>query len=166
MTDFIAAECAIRQLHARFVDAVFRKDANAFGDCFAKDGEWKIAGLHMRGRAEIAGTFGKLLGICARVQIILGPPLLDVGQGTATGRIGVTELAKLNDGSSALTIGVYYDRFVEEGGRWCFKWRHWGLHYRGPLDMSAALVDCPDYGAFPGMPGPDEPTFTRRAPSS
>ena len=118
MTDFIAAECAIRQLHARFVDAVFRKDADAFGDCFAKDGEWKIAGLHMRGRAEIAGTFGKLLGICARVQIILGPPLLDVGQGTATGRIGVTELAKMKDGSSAMTIGIYYDRYVEEDGRW------------------------------------------------
>lgn len=166
MTDFIAAECGIRQLHARFVDAVFRQDATAFGDCFAKDGEWKIAGMHMRGRAEIGGTFGKLLGICARVQIILGPLLLDVGQGAATGRIGVTELAKMKDGSSAMTIGIYYDRYVEEDGRWRFKWRHWGLHYRGPTDLSAALIECPDYGAFPGMPGPDEPTFTRRPPTN
>jgi uncharacterized protein (TIGR02246 family) len=166
MTDFIAAECGIRQLHARFVDAVWRKDARAFAECFAREGEWKIAGLYMRGRSEIESTFGKLLGTCAKVQLIPAIPLLEVGQGTAVGRINMTELAKLNDGSTAMTLGVYYDRYVEEDGRWRFKWRHWGLHYRGPLDISAALVDCPDYGPFPGLPGPDEPTFTRRPPAS
>jgi hypothetical protein len=32
--------------------------------------------------------------------------------------------------------------------------------------LSAALVECPDYGPPPGIPGPDEPTFTRRPQSS
>ena len=53
MNDFLAAESAIQQLHARYIDAVWRKDADAFADCFAKDAEWKIAGMHMRGRTEI-----------------------------------------------------------------------------------------------------------------
>lgn len=164
MTDFVVADCGIRQLYARFADAVWRKDNDAFADCFAADGEWKIASLHFRGRAEIAGAFGKLLAICARVQIITGTPLLEVGRGTAAGRIAITELAKMTDGSSAMTLGIYYDRYVQEGDRWRFAWRHFGLHYRGPVDLSADLVECPDYGPFPGMPGPDEPTFTRRAP--
>ena len=164
MTDFMAADCGIRQLHARCLDAVWRKDADAFAACFAEDGEWKIAGIHMRGREEIRSTFAKLLGACERVQLILGPPLLDVGNGVATGRVQCTELAKMADGSSAMTLGVYYDRYVEAGGQWLFRWRHWGLHYRGPSDLSAAFVDCPDYGPFPGMPGADEPTLTRRAP--
>lgn len=164
MTDFVVAECGIRQLHARFIDAVFRKDATAFADCFAENAEWKIAGLHIRSRTEIGGLFGKLMGICARVQLIAGTPILEVGQGVATGRINVTELAKMTDGSSALTIGVYYDRYVEEAGRWRFQWRHFSLHYRGPSDLSAPLVESPDYGPFPGMPGADEPTLTRRAP--
>ena len=47
MSDFVAAEAGIRQLHARFVDAVWRKDADAFAECFAHDGEWKIAGLEL-----------------------------------------------------------------------------------------------------------------------
>jgi len=162
MTEFVVADSGIRQLHARFIDAVWRKDAEAFADCFAEDGEWKIAGMHICGRGEIGSTFGKLMGVCDRVQILLGMPVLDVEQGTATGRIHVTELAKMSDGSSAMTIGVYYDRYVEEGGRWRFQWRHFGLHYRGPIDLSAELVDCPDYGAPPGMPGQDEPTYTRR----
>ncbi len=166
MTDFVTAEAGIRQLHARFMDAVWRKDAEAFADCFALDGEWKIAGMHMRGREEIGRMFGTLLGICSRVTIIPGPPLLQLGDvpGTASARVSVTELAKMNDGSSALTIGIYYDRYVEEGGQWRFQWRHFGLHYRGPVDLSADLVECPDYGPPPGMPGPDEPTYTRRKP--
>ncbi|MGB8364934.1 MAG: YybH family protein [Rhizomicrobium sp.] len=162
MTDFLVADCAIRQLHARFVDAVWRKDADAFADCFAEDAEWKIATMHMRGRNEIGSTFAKLLGACKRVRIILGVPVLEVGQGTAVGRIDATEFAKMMDGSAAMTIGVYYDRYVDKGGRWLFQWRHWGLHYRGPADLSAPFVDCPDYGPPPGLPGPDEPTFTRR----
>jgi len=162
MTEFVVADSGIRQLYARFTDAVWRKDADAFANCFAEDGEWKLAGLHIRGRAEIGSIFAKLLSDCDRVLMIQGTPVLEVGQGTARGRIHVTELAKMADGSSAMTIGVYYDRYVEQGDLWCFQWRHFGLHYRGPTDLSAALVDCPDYGPPPGMPDPDEPTFTRR----
>lgn len=164
MTDFLIAESGIRQLHARFVDAVFRKDAEAFADCFAENAEWKIAGLHIRSRAEIGSLFGKLLAICARVQIIVGTPILEVSGDTAVGRVQVTELAKMVDGTSAMTLGVYYDRYVVENGRWCFQWRHFSLHYRGPTDLSAALVESPNYGAFPNMPAADEPTLTRRAP--
>ncbi len=162
MIDFVAADCGIRQLHARFMDAVWRKDAAAFADCFTEHGEWKIATLHMRGQAEIAEMFDKLLGACARVQILAGTPVLEVGEEDATGRIQVTELAKMQDGSSAMTMGVYYDHYMYEAGRWRFRWRHFGLHYRGPIDLSAELVDSPDYGPPPGLPGPDEPTYTRR----
>lgn len=162
MTEFLVADSGVRQLHARFVDAVWRQDAGAFADCFAEDGEWKVAGMHMRGRAEIGSQFAQLLAACERVLIIPGIALLDVGPGTATGRIHVTELAKMRDGSSAMTIGVYYDHFVDDGTRWRFQRRHFGLHYRGPTDLSAPFVECPDYGPPPAMPGLDEPTFTRR----
>ncbi len=164
MTDFIAADCGIRQLHARFADAVWRKDAEAFAECFSQDAEWKIATMHIKGKNEIGAFFDRIMGICARVRLIVGTPILEVGDGVASSRVSVTELAKMTDGSSAMTLGVYYDRYVEEGGRWCFSWRHFGLHYRGPIDFSAELVDSPEYGAHPGMPGADEPTVTRRAP--
>lgn len=162
MIDFVAAEAGIRQLHARFVDAVWRQDAEAFANCFASDGEWKIAGLHMKGREEIGATFGKLLGVCEKVLVMPGLPILEVDGGKAQGRIHLTEFAKMVDGTSALTIGIYHDRYVEEGGRWVFQWRHFSLQYRGPTDLSAELVPSPDYGPFPGIPEPDEPTLTRR----
>lgn len=162
MTDFLMAEAGIRQLHARFSDAVWRKDDEAFGQCFATDGEWKIATMHIKGRADIGATFGKLMAACDRVQLILGTPLLDVTEELVSARIQVTELAKMADGSSALTLGTYFDRYIEQEGQWRFAWRHFGLQYRGPVDMSGEMVNSPDFGPPPGMPSQDEPTVTRR----
>ncbi len=162
MTDPIATDYGIRQLHARCADAVFRKDADAFSECFAWTGEWKIAGMHIRGRDDIRDKFSLLLSPCELVQLLTGTPVLEFSEEGVSGRLQVTELAKMQDGSAALTIGVYFDRYVEEDGRWCFGWRHFGLHYRGPIEMPADLVPCPDFGPPPGMPGPDEPTLTRR----
>ena len=61
MTDFVVAEAAIRELHARYTDAVWRKDYDAFADCFAENAEWKIAGLVLRGRAEVAAHLKRLM---------------------------------------------------------------------------------------------------------
>lgn len=163
MTDFLQAECGIRQLHGRFMDAVWRQDAASFSGCFAAAGEWKIAGLHMRGREEIAEACGRLLGRCEKIQLITLPAILEVEGGSASGRVHMMEFAKMLDGSSAMTIGIYHDRYVDEDGSWRFARRHWSFKYRGPADLSTAFIDTPDYGAFPGMPEDDEPTYVRKA---
>ena len=163
MTDFVTADCGIRQLHARFVDAVWRQDAKSFSDCFAKAGEWKIAGLHLKGRDAIAEACRNLLGRCERIQLVSGQPILEVGEGTAIGRLQMTEFAKKKDASTAITFGVYYDRYVEEDGAWRFAWRHWSMAYHGPTDLSGTFIEPTDYGAFPGMPGADDPTYVRKA---
>jgi uncharacterized protein (TIGR02246 family) len=162
MSEFLIAEGGIRQLHARAIDAVWRKDAQGFADCFAERGEWKIAGVHMRGRSDIAGTFARLLGLGERVVLTAGIPMLEVNNDTAIGRVQCVEFAKMMDGTSAMTVGIYYDRYVQEKGKWLFQWRHWAMQYRGPTDLSAQFQKTTDYGPFPNMPGPDEPTFSRK----
>ncbi|HEV8261235.1 MAG TPA: nuclear transport factor 2 family protein [Burkholderiales bacterium] len=162
MTDFLAADYAIRQLHGRYVDAAWRKDADALANCFAEGAEWKIAGMHLRGRAEIADAFTQLTAGSERVLMIVGMPILEIGQGTASGRVHVTEIIKRLDGTAARTIGVYYDRYVGEGDNWMFQSRHWQVFYRGPTDFSAPFIDGPEHGLPPGMPGPDDPTTPRK----
>lgn len=161
MTDFSLAECSIRQLHARYVDAVWRKDAESFVDCFTEDGEWKLAGMHLRGRDEIKSQFNKFMAPCERILMSFGTPVLEVEQGAATGRTLVSECVKHADGEVVRTIGIYYERFVAENDRWRFKWRHWTLYYYGPPDFSGSFLNSPEYGAPPGMPAPGEPTITR-----
>jgi uncharacterized protein (TIGR02246 family) len=162
MTDFLIAESAIRQLHARYVDALWRKDPESFADLFTVDAEWKIAGMHLRGRDQIKSEFAKFMRHIERTFMIFGTPILQVGDGIASSRTHVTENNKFADGRSASTIGIYYERFVEEGDRWRFKWRHWNLYYIGPPDLSAPFYQCKDFGPPPGMPSPDDPTTVRK----
>lgn len=162
VSDLFAADFGIRQLHGRYIDAVFRKDADSFVACFTEDAEWKIAGLHMRGRAEIARTFLKLTETAERVLMFIGMPVLDIGEKTATGRVYVTEYVKRLDGGMMRTIGTYYDRYAGEGTDWRFRSRHWNLHYRGAGDFSEPFFHGLDYGPPPAMPAPDEPPEPRR----
>ncbi|MDE2042928.1 MAG: nuclear transport factor 2 family protein, partial [Alphaproteobacteria bacterium] len=148
MDDMIAADVGVRQLQARFIDAVWRQDADDFANCWTADGVWKIAGMELRGRDAIRATCNKLLGRCEKIQLILMPALLEVSGKTAIGRHHVIEYAKMLDGSGWMTIGVYHDRLAGEEGRWRFAHRHWAMQYRGPLDLSASFVAGQDFGPF------------------
>jgi len=155
---FLLAEAGIRQLYARYADAVWRKDGDSFADCFTEDAVWKIAGQTVAGREEIRALFLASLEPSEKVMFWSGIPVLDIGEGTATGRTQVTELIKRKDGSSLRTLAIYYERFVEQQGVWRFQWHHFNMYYLGSPDLSGTYLEAMEYGAPPGLPGPDAPT--------
>jgi ketosteroid isomerase-like protein len=152
VTDFVVAEAAIRQLHARYADAVWRKDYDAFGDCFAEDAEWRITGLVLRGRAAIVESVRSRLDLNHRVLMTFRTPILTVGDGTASGRTYVTEQNAFKNGRPGSSIAIYFERFVDQGDRWRFSWRLFQLHYLGKADLTDPFFDNPDYGPPPNMP--------------
>ena len=154
----LAAEIGIRRLHARCADAVWRKDRAAFVDCFDADGEWKVAGIQLRGQEAIGEGFDQFLALNERVLMSFGSPILDIGAGIASGRTYTTETVKTRDGQGMCSVGIYYERFVERGGEWCFAWRHFDFCYFGPPDLSAPLFDFVDRGPPPALPAADAPT--------
>jgi ketosteroid isomerase-like protein len=157
MTDFTTAENGIRQLLSRYVDAVWRKDFVAFGDCFTEDAEWKMGGRVVRGRAACAKFLEDVMPLFDRVLMTMGTPILEVGNGTASGRVYVTEMNARKDKRPAFSIATYYDRYVLQGDRWRYSWHHFQLHYLGPDDLTGRHFKAADYGAPHGMPGHDEP---------
>ncbi len=162
MMDFPSVESGIRQLYARYADAVWRQDSAALGACFTDDAVWKIAGRRAQGRAEIMALFEASIAPSERVMFWSGIPLLDIGEGGVSGRVQVTELIKRRDGQGVRTLGWYYERFAEAGGVWRLAWHHFDLYYYGAPDLSDAITPWDDYGAPPAMPGPDAPTPERR----
>ena len=161
MKDIVKAEIGIRQLYARCVDAVWRQDVAAFGQCYDVSGEWKLAGRHYCGRDEVERGFDELLSVNERVQMIMSNPILDYREDGVITRTQVTELIKRKDGLGVTTMGVYYERIIDAGDRWLFAWRHFDLHYYGPPDLSGTFYTVPDYGPFPAMPSPDGGTTVR-----
>jgi ketosteroid isomerase-like protein len=158
MTDFLKAESGVRQLQAQYIDSVWRKDFDAFGDCFTEDAEWRIAGKVMCGRAQCVGLLRKMMPAIDRVFITMGTPLLQLeDEGAAIARTYLNEMNASKGVAPIFAIGIYYDRCVRQGGRWRFAWHHYQSYYHGPEDLSAPFRHIIDYGAPFGMPGPDEP---------
>jgi uncharacterized protein (TIGR02246 family) len=153
LTDFVVAECAIRQLHARYADAVYRLDFDAFGDCFTEDCRWTIGGAVIYGRAAIVDYNRTLFTTKFRkLFITLRTPILEVGEGTASGRTYFSGQNILADGTSYAPTGIYYERFVDQGDRWRFAWRLFETHYSGPIDFSGTFFENPNWGPPPNMP--------------
>jgi hypothetical protein len=157
MTGFAVAEAGIRQLQARYADAVWRKDARAFGDCMTEDCQWRIGGHVANGRTEIVDYIGKVFPRFQRIFLTFQSPVVDVGDGMATGRTYVTEQSVFTDGQPFFMIGTYYERFVDQGDRWRFAWRLFQFQYVGPADLSGSFIDNKDFGPPPAMPDIDEP---------
>ena len=156
MTEFHIAECMIRQLHARYTDAVWRRDMPSFLDCFTEDCEWRITGCNMKGRAEIGAFMQGCFDRLHRILITIRTPVLEVGDGVASGRTYFTEQSVFKEGSgeagALAPIGSYYERFVDQGDRWRFSWRLFQTEYYGGPDMKGHFFENPDWGAPPAMP--------------
>ncbi|MCJ2181010.1 nuclear transport factor 2 family protein [Novosphingobium album (ex Hu et al. 2023)] len=162
MIEFLAAEAGIRQLHARYTDAVWRKDVAAFGDCFALDAEWRLSGVVISGRGNISAFMAAAFEKYRRILLTFRNPVVSLtGSGQATARTYVSEQSVLADGTAYGPIGTYYERLVEEAGIWRFAWRLFLTEYIGPPDLSGTFFDNPDFGPPPAMPPLDEPSYDR-----
>jgi uncharacterized protein (TIGR02246 family) len=158
ITERIAGELGIRELQGRYIDAVWRKDFTAFADCFTEDGEWRIAGQVLRGRAQCVGILESFIDHYDRVRMVMQPPLLQITGTTAIARTEVMEHNFLKTGGRHLAIGTYFDRLVLHDGCWRYAWHFYQLYYLGSPDMTGAFYPLKDFGPPFAMPGLDEPT--------
>ena len=159
MTDLVTADAGIRQLYARYADAVWRKDPQAFGDCLTEDAEWRIAGAVMKGRAAAVAQIGQVLQQFRWCSINFKQPIIHIKDGKVTGRAFFMEQSVFATGRTMFAMGTYYDHYVNCGDQWRFSWRLFQNHYAGSPDLSSPLFETPDYGPPPAMPSLDAPTF-------
>ena len=127
-----AIDNSLRQLIARYCDAVVRNDADAFAACWADDASW-ILGKPIIGRDAIATAFRKLMASYTWLAQTAPNAVLEVDEaaGTGTGRVMIHEayLSK-KDGRGEL-VGVYHDRYQRAGNTWCFSERRIEVITRG-----------------------------------
>ena len=161
MDDWMRSQVAVMQLHARYVDAVWRKDTAAFGACFATDAQWRLSGFVIDGRAAIADFMATAFTRYRRILLTFRTPIVDLQDGAISARTYVSEQSVLADGTAYGPIGTYYERFVEEDGRLRFAWRLFMTEYVGGPDLTGDFYDNPDFGPPPAMPDPDQPSFNR-----
>jgi hypothetical protein len=152
MSAYLQAESGIRLLHARYADAVFRKDFVSFGDCFTDNAEWLVGGFHLTGRAECVEFLQNVMARINWVLMTFRTPILQLSDATADGRTYVTEQTAYKDGGHSNNIATYFERFVEQDGIWRRSYAFFQLHYMGPADFTGSFFPQPDFGPPPAMP--------------
>jgi hypothetical protein len=141
----LADELAIRNLVARYADAVGRRDEADWARTWADDGEWHVLGNAARGREECVALWRRLMGGLDFVVQLPASGFVSVAGDRATGRWWVTEHGKLG-GGGFLSIGVYDDAYRRVGDDWRFAVRRFHGLYAGPPDMSGEPRPLPSPG--------------------
>jgi hypothetical protein len=130
----IADRLAIRSLVDAYGDAVLRRDPVAWGETWAEDGYWELAGFEARGRAAIVALWVELIANYPFVVQFYSGAGLQLGETEGTGAWNLLEITQANDGAPATPmVSTYRDRYVKDAaGIWRFAERRWTLRYPLP----------------------------------
>jgi uncharacterized protein (TIGR02246 family) len=128
---------AIRQVAERYVDAVNRLDAVAWGETFAPDGEWRVGGRGYQGRENVVQAWSGMMKAIPNVFMHVYSGVVDEVNGdTATGRWYMGEYLSMANGSRTMNQICYADTYGRIAGQWYIKTRTHHLLYRGKGDYS------------------------------
>ena len=124
-------QLAIRDLTARFTDAVNRGSGADLAVLFTDDGEWHVPGVPtIRGRAAIAAQLDSLLTNFGRLVQLTHSGHVDVHGDTASGVWYLTEHAADDSGTEYAFTGVYSDQLVRTQHGWRFGVRRFDFLHR------------------------------------
>lgn len=156
----LAIDAEIRDLAARFSDAVNRRDFDAFGDLFADDGIWEIGEPFARraaGRQNVVTMFRNLLELWDFFFQATHTGVIDIAPDhqTATARWEMREIARTPDGSQSYdNVAVYYDqRARTQDGSWRFAERRYYYIWLCSADLVGRSIPRPDDPALSHGPG-------------
>ena len=131
-----ADELAIRDLVARYIDAVNRYHQADWTATWSESATWNLMGMEVDGRDAIVGLWQGAMQSFDFALMMLNSGTLEIDGDTASGRWYITEHIKPTEGDPNITLGVYDDRYVKENGQWLFAHRHYNVIYQGAADYS------------------------------
>lgn len=146
----------VRDLLARYSEAVRTADPAVFASCWAEDAVWDLAGTEVAGAEAITGHFATArANVQACTQDVLAGRLDVSSTGDrARGRWLVRE-DQVRETGPGLVVGVYTDEVVRTGDGWRFARRSFDLLWRGvdrtpaPLGPDALVLCSGTLGSAP-----------------
>lgn len=119
----IEDQLAIRNLHDRYADAVFRRDPADWGALWADDAHWELMGTQVEGKEAIVTLWNGAMAGFAFVGFFYQTGAIEIAGDTGTGRVYTNEVLENLEGNLARTVGLYEDRYVRRGQDWLYQSR-------------------------------------------
>lgn len=132
----IEDELALRNLMARYVDAVNRYDADAWIATWAEDSVWNLLGNPVTGRENILGLWQQMMATFEFALLLPSSCLFEVTGDSATGHWYLQEYSRDLEGNAGALVSRYDDTYTRVDGEWLFASRAYSFIYNGPPDLS------------------------------
>jgi len=120
ITGPIEDQLAIRNLHERYADAVFRRDADDWGALWAADAIWDLLGMRVAGKEAIVAMWSGAMATFAFVGFFSQVGAIEIDGDGATGRLYTSEVLEDQQGNVTRTVGRYEDRYIRCGQDWLY----------------------------------------------
>ena len=133
-------ELALRNLMGRYVDAVFRSDAEAWAATWAEDARWNVVGTDVIGRDNIVGLWQELMTTFEFALMLPSSSQFEVNGDQASGHYYLQEFTRDQAGKSSTLISRYIDTYSRVGGDWLYQSRQYEIIYNGPADLSGNYI--------------------------
>jgi uncharacterized protein (TIGR02246 family) len=143
MMNNIEDELALRNLMARYVDAVNRNDASAWASTWATDGVWNLLGTPVTGRDNILGLWQQMMSGFEFAIMMPSSCVLDITDDTASGHWYLQEYTRDLEGNASSVLSRYLDTYIKQDGQWLYQSREYGFIYHGAPDLSGTYTPLP-----------------------
>ena len=131
-------DLALRNLMAKYTDAVNRCDGERWGSCWTHDATWHLMGNDIVGRDKIVGLWQQVMSGFDFALLTPNSSLFEVsadGQ-TASGHYYLQEHTRDKEGTTASMISRYQDEYKKEDGQWRYSKREYQVLYSGDANLN------------------------------
>ena len=136
----IEDDLQLRNLMARYTDAVMRRDVEAWTATWAEDATWNLLGNPVTGRDNIVGLWQTMMQGFEFAALMPSSSLFEVDGDSASGHWYLHEYTRTVEGETATILSRYLDTYVRQDGQWLYQTREYNFIYNGPADLSGAYT--------------------------
>ncbi len=140
MMNSLEDELALRNLMARYSDAVNRVDADAWIATWAQDAVWNLLGNPVSGKDNILALWKQMMSSFEFALMLPSTCLFQVDGDTASGHWYLTEYTRDPEGAASTVLSRYTDTYTRKDGQWLFQSRDYSFIYNGPADLSGTYT--------------------------
>lgn len=136
-------DLALRNLMARYIDAVNRGDGDAWIATWAADASWDLLGNEVSGRDNILALWQQMMAGFEFVLMLPGSSLFEVDGERASGHWYLQEFTRDRDGRGVSVVSRYRDSYARVDGQWLYQSRAYHIIYSGPAGLSGNFTPLP-----------------------
>ena len=111
-------DLALRNLMARYIDAVNRGDGDAWISTWAGDASWDLMGNEVNGRDNILALWQQMMAGFEFALMLPSSGLFEVDGDRASGHWYLQEFSRDRDGKGASVVSRYRDSYIRIDEQW------------------------------------------------